>query len=89
MKLVRAQVQNFRSVEDSGVFTVDGEITCLVGKNESGKTSLLTALNRINPILSGDKDFNWEHEYPRRFHADYKERHAGKHPVVASTWWKL
>lgn len=89
MKLVRAQVQNFRSVEDSDVFTIDGEITCLVGKNESGKTSLLTALNRINPILTTDKQFNWEHEYPRRYHSDYKERHAGKHPTVTTTWWEL
>lgn len=39
----------------------------MVGKNESGKTSLLTALKRVNPILTADKGFNWEHECPRRF----------------------
>jgi hypothetical protein len=39
--------------------------------------------------LTADKGFNWEHEYPRRFHADYKERHGGKHPTVVTTWWTL
>ena len=38
MKLVKARVQNYRSVEDSGEFEV-GEMTCLVGKNEAGKTA--------------------------------------------------
>ena len=43
-----AHVKNFRCIEDSEEFTV-ADVTCLVGKNESGKTSLLTALYRLNP----------------------------------------
>ena len=31
MKLVKAQVLNFRSVEDSGVFEI-GDLTCLGGR---------------------------------------------------------
>jgi len=38
MKLVTARVTNFRSVEDSGEFEVDG-LMGLVGKNEAGKTA--------------------------------------------------
>ena len=36
MKLIKASVKNFRSVEDSNEFDV-GDLTCLVGKNEAGK----------------------------------------------------
>lgn len=48
MKLINARVQNYRSVEDSGKFEV-GDLTCLVGKNEAGKTALLSALKGFNP----------------------------------------
>ena len=36
---------------------VDDDITCLVGKNESGKTALLQALNKLNPIADADGQF--------------------------------
>lgn len=49
MKLVKARIRNFRSAEDSGTFDV-GELTCLVGKNEAGKTAILTALFGTRPI---------------------------------------
>jgi AAA15 family ATPase/GTPase len=39
MKLIKVRVQNYRSVEDSGEFEI-GDLTCLVGKNEAGKTAL-------------------------------------------------
>ena len=51
MKLVRARIQIFRSVEDSEESSLDEHITCLVEKNESGRTALLTALYRLNPDL--------------------------------------
>ena len=57
MKLRRVQVTNFRSVEDSTPFTV-GQITCLVGKNESGKTPILQALERLNPAETDRKRYN-------------------------------
>jgi len=89
MKLLRAQVQNFRSVEDSEPFTLDHHVTCLVGKNESGKTSLLTALYRLNPIFPTEGKFDRQKDYPRRFLADYAERHGGKDPITVTTWWSL
>lgn len=48
MKLDSFKVTNFRSVEDSGDVTL-GDIICLVGKNEAGKTALLHALAGLNP----------------------------------------
>jgi predicted ATP-dependent endonuclease of OLD family len=47
---------NFKSVEDSDEFSVGG-VTCLVGKNEAGKTAILQALHRLNPH-AGDKKFD-------------------------------
>lgn len=47
---VRAHITNYRSVEDSDIFDVERDVTCLVGQNESGKTTLLQALFRVNPV---------------------------------------
>ena len=49
MKLVSVQIKNYKSIEDSGVFSIR-DITCLAGKNESGKTAILQALRRLNPV---------------------------------------
>lgn len=89
MKLVRAHVQNYRSVEDSTEFRIDEGTTCLVGKNESGKTALLTALHRLNPVVTADAIFDRQRDYPRRYLADYEERHPGADAVVVRTWWTL
>jgi predicted ATP-dependent endonuclease of OLD family len=45
MNLVAFRVRNFRSVVDTGWQTLSPDnITCLIGQNESGKTSVLEAL---------------------------------------------
>lgn len=44
MRLLSARVQNYRSIADSGEVTFDPEITCIVGKSGSGKTSFLRML---------------------------------------------
>ncbi len=49
MKLKSFQVTNYRCIDDSGVVSVEPDVTCLVGRNESGKTALLQDLRRINP----------------------------------------
>ena len=58
MKLREFTVREFKSIWDSGTVRVDDLITCLVGKNESGKTALLTALYRTNPIIPENAKFN-------------------------------
>ena len=52
MKLMRYQVENFRSVENSGWIDCD-DVTTLVGINESGKSNLLLALWKLNPAREG------------------------------------
>jgi ABC-type ATPase involved in cell division len=45
MKLIAFRVRNFRSIVDTGWQTLSPDnITCLIGQNESGKTSVLEAL---------------------------------------------
>lgn len=55
MKLLKYQVENFRSVENSGWIECD-DVTTLVGINESGKSNLLLALWKLNPAREGAID---------------------------------
>lgn len=50
MKLEKVQIKNFRNILDSGNVDIQPDVTCLVGKNESGKTAFLQALHRLNPV---------------------------------------
>lgn len=74
MKLKEFRVREFRSIWDSGPIEVDGQTTCFVGKNEAGKTTLLNALYRTNPIRKADAVFDETFDYPKREVEDY--RHA-------------
>ena len=45
MKIKSFRIKNYRSIEDSGICYLSGDnVTILAGKNESGKTSILEAL---------------------------------------------
>lgn len=72
MKLTSVRITNFRSIQDSTEFQI-GDVTCLVGKNESGKTALLQALYRLNPIVEKDGSFDVTEDYPRRAVSDYND----------------
>jgi len=69
MKLVKAQVKNYRSIIDSGPFDVERSKTILVGPNEAGKTALLRALQQINPPDDVPK-FEALRDYPRAHYND-------------------
>ena len=86
MKLVKAKVTNFRSVEDSNEFNVSN-LTCLVGKNESGKTAILEALHGLNPY--GKFEYNKVRDYPRRYLNKFDDRHPEGDSIVVVTWWEL
>ncbi|MEX2374395.1 MAG: AAA family ATPase [Dehalococcoidia bacterium] len=81
MRLLDFQVTKFRNVVDSGRIIVDPEVTCLVGKNEAGKSALLEALYLFNPAY-GEK-MNVNDQYPRWLAV--KDRRAGDladHPPI-------
>ncbi|AWM87085.1 ATP-dependent endonuclease [Microvirga sp. 17 mud 1-3] len=86
MKLTKVQVTNFRSIEDTGEFAI-GDVTCLVGKNESGKTTVLQAIERLNPVDTERKVYNKLQDYPRRHWSEYDERHSdGEATVIVAKW---
>lgn len=72
MKLREYAVREFRGIWDSGTIMVEDQTTCLVGKNEAGKTALLTALYRTNPIIAADAVFDETYDYPKREVEDYR-----------------
>ncbi len=67
MKLREFTVREFKSIWDSGPIKVDDLATCLVGK-----TALLTALYRTNPIIPEDGVFDLTYDYPKREVEDYR-----------------
>ena len=64
MRLRQAQIQYFKNYVEPQTVSVESDVTCLVGKNESGKTTLLQAIHRVNPATKGES-FNLVQEYPR------------------------
>jgi hypothetical protein len=72
MKLKQFRVREFQSIWDSGPVNIDDQVTCLVGKNEAGKTALLTALYRTNPIVPQAAAFDETYDYPKREVEDYR-----------------
>ncbi|CAK8718211.1 AAA domain-containing protein [Candidatus Electrothrix aarhusensis] len=71
MKLTKVRITDFQSIRDSNEFDI-GDITCLVGKNEAGKSALLKAIYRLRPIIKTDTGYSVTDDYPRRDVSDYK-----------------
>ena len=85
MKLVSAHITRYRSVEDSEKFAVEPDVTCMVGKNESGKTNVLAALTRANPVEPCPLDEDLD--YPARLNKERRRAPAGDMiPVVTATF---
>ena len=72
MKLTKVRITEFQSIQDSTEFEI-GDVTCLVGKNEAGKTALLKALYRLNPVNETDGNFDVTDDYPRQTVTDYED----------------
>ena len=72
MKLKTVECCEYKSIRNSNCFDI-GEVTCLVGKNEAGKTALLQAIYRLNPIIPKDGHFDVTDDYPRSDVADYEQ----------------
>lgn len=87
MRLVKTQITKYKCIEDSTPWRVD-QVTCLVGKNEAGKSALLEALHRLNPVEEDDGDFD-EEDYPRRFVVTDEGADDLQSAPVVTTKWKL
>ena len=88
MRLKKIRVTNFRSVDDSEEFEVD-RVTCLVGKNEAGKSAILLALAALNPNDATPVSMERERDYPRRNLVRYRQIHREGEAVVIRTTWEL
>jgi hypothetical protein len=64
----------FRNFVEPQRIEIEDDVTALVGKNESGKTTVLKALHRLNPANGDGRKFNVVTEYPRwRLIADQRK----------------
>lgn len=69
MKLIKARVQNYRSIKDTGEFEIEELKTILVGPNEAGKTVILQALQKLSRP-DGVDGFDEIRDYPRSLYND-------------------
>jgi hypothetical protein len=74
LELKSVRIQNYRSIDNSGAVPID-KITCLVGKNESGKTAFLHALHLLNPLnpIAGKTEFDDVMDFPSRRFSTYRK----------------
>ncbi|HQR05675.1 MAG TPA: AAA family ATPase [Gemmatales bacterium] len=77
MKLKSVEVTDYKCIRKSNRFATE-DITCLVGKNESGKTSMLYALYRLNPVIAEHGNFDVTDEYPRADVEEYRQKVEAK-----------
>jgi predicted ATP-dependent endonuclease of OLD family len=73
MDLKAFRVRMYKGILDSGWVDIDS-LTVLVGKNESGKTSLLKALHKLNPYESDP--YEMVKEWPRGLRTERSEEHV-------------
>jgi predicted ATPase len=82
--LKTAVVRKFRSIENSGTVRFEPDVTCLVGKNESGKTAFLEALHQANPLGGPGRGFDELRDYPRRLRGRDRAQIAQTTPISAT-----
>lgn len=88
MKLKSVRIQNYKCIDDSEEFSLS-DVTCLVGKNESGKSAILEALYKLKPVEPERARFDDLEEYPRKDLTDYEQGKVQKPANVLTTKWEL
>lgn len=88
VKLTNVRIENYKCIEDTEPFSVS-PVTCLVGKNESGKSAILEALHKLNPADPNGVQFDDLMDYPRRKWSEYKEQATSNPANVLTTVWEL
>jgi len=77
--------KDLKTSNDPQRIEIEDDATGLVGKNESGKTTVLKALHRLNPANGIGQDFDLTTEYSRwRLARDRRRNNlASLQPIVA------
>ena len=73
MRLDTVEIQRFRNFVEPQEFVIEDDVTCLIGKNESGKTTVLKALHRLNPANGYSHSFDLTTEYPRALLSEHRK----------------
>lgn len=85
MRLASFQVWTYRNILDSTEVAVQKDVTTLVGMNESGKSAMLDALYRLNPVY--DDGFVERDDYPRwRWKRDGRKNDLAKVSPIEATF---
>jgi len=90
MKLKTVHVRMFRNILDSTEVQVDEKVTCLVGKNESGKSAFLNALWRLKSART-NATFSIPDQYPawlEKRHRNEGVNQAKVRPVEVALEWE-
>lgn len=83
MRLKEFRVQMYKTITDTGWVKVRDDVTCLLGKNESGKSAVMQAIWKFNNARGTGYDFLYD--YPKeRFSKD-----RGSDPIVTSLRFEL
>jgi len=83
MRLISATVRRYRSIEDGSEIAIEPDVTCIVGKNESGKSAVLQALYKSHPIEKSAR-FDAGIDFPSRLTRERKDN--AKIPVTVLTY---
>ena len=83
MILIKVQVQNFKSIVNSGEVDIESKLTILIGKNEQGKSNYLKALQSFN------EDYKYlPSDLPNHLRPNLEQRSPEVVPVV-TLWLQL
>ena len=87
MKLICVTIENYKLIENTGEWKAN-QVTCLIGKNESGKSATLEALHKLKPDDKSKADFS-DDDFPRRYAIADKRKDAGRTDNVVTSVWLL
>lgn len=73
IKLKTVSINKYKSIQQTQTVEIEPDITTMVGMNESGKTSFLTAIAKTN-YFNSDEDFKFDmtQDYPRNELIDFQ-----------------
>tara|TARA_R110000764_G_scaffold1355_4_gene5362 strand:+ start:734 stop:2656 length:1923 start_codon:yes stop_codon:yes gene_type:complete len=73
IKLKTVSINKYKSIQQTQTVEIEPDITTVVGMNESGKTSFLTAIAKTN-YFNSDEDFKFDitQDYPRNELIDFQ-----------------
>ncbi len=90
MKLVLKEVKvyKYKCFLNEQKVAIDPKTTTIVGMNESGKTSFLSAIAKTNYFDGSDNDFKFDttHDYPRNELIDFEDDEDDEGKIVSCTY---